>query len=88
MIVEQFSNDNNENLVQYKNFIQCTVIKNHISFRDNPNKAEVRAMNKSCLPDFKYFKNKKKTKILIHGFGDNVKESYMVPILKDGLYYL
>ncbi|XP_065205840.1 pancreatic lipase-related protein 2-like [Planococcus citri] len=58
-------------------------VKFYLFTRDNANKAEVRSMNKSCLPVFKYFKNKKKTKILIHGFGDNVKESYMVPTLKD-----
>lgn len=41
-------------------------------------------MNGSCKPLFKYFKSQRKTKILIHGFGDNVKESFMAPALRDG----
>lgn len=41
-------------------------------------------MNKSCKPVFKFFKGQRKTKFLIHGFGDNVRESYMAPALRDG----
>lgn len=41
-------------------------------------------MNESCLPVFKYFKKARRTKVLIHGFGDNAEDSLMYPILRDG----
>ncbi|KAG8335782.1 hypothetical protein J6590_060000 [Homalodisca vitripennis] len=52
--------------------------------KDNPKRAEKRAMNDTCLPVFKYFKPQRKSKVLVHGFGDNAADSLMFPILRDG----
>ncbi|KAE8741593.1 hypothetical protein FOCC_FOCC012886 [Frankliniella occidentalis] len=51
--------------------------------RDNPDRPERRAMNKTCLPTFENFKASRPTAVLIHGFGDNLQDSYMLPLLKD-----
>lgn len=56
----------------------------YICSRENPNRAERRFLNETCLPVFKYFKPKKKSKVLIHGFGDDAEDSLMFPILRDG----
>lgn len=41
-------------------------------------------MNRTCLPNFRMFHADRPTAVLIHGFGDNLQESYMIPLLKDG----
>ncbi|KAJ1523793.1 hypothetical protein ONE63_001624 [Megalurothrips usitatus] len=51
--------------------------------RTNPDRPERRAMNSTCLPTFHTFQADRGTAVLIHGFGDNLQESYMVPLLKD-----
>lgn len=53
-------------------------------FRENPKRAERRSLNETCLPVFKYFKPKRKSKVLVHGFGDSAEDSLMFPILRDG----
>lgn len=53
-------------------------------FRENPTRAEMRSMNESCLPVFKYYKPQRKSKVLVHGFGDSAENSLMFPILRDG----
>lgn len=54
--------------------------------RDNPKKAEMQTMDKNCLPVFKYFRPQRKSKILVHGFGDSAEDSLMFPLLRDGMY--
>lgn len=55
-------------------------------FRDNPTKAEMQTMDKNCLPIFKYFRSQRKSKVLVHGFGDSAEDSLMFPLLRDGRY--
>lgn len=55
-------------------------------YRDNPTKAEMQTMDKNCLPIFKYFRPQRKSKILVHGFGDSAEDSLMFPLLRDGTY--
>lgn len=56
--------------------------------RDNPTRAEMQTMDKNCMPIFKYFRSQKKTKILVHGFGDSAEDSLMFPLLRDGMHTL
>nr|CAD7394098.1 unnamed protein product [Timema cristinae] len=58
-------------------------IQFHLYTRENREQAEVGILNKTCLPNFSNFRPKRPTKVLVHGFGDNVRESYMVPLLKE-----
>ncbi|RZF45329.1 hypothetical protein LSTR_LSTR010416 [Laodelphax striatellus] len=62
---------------------QVENVEFYLYSRHNPNRAEKRTMNASCLPVFKYFKAARPSKFLIHGFGDSVQDSIMYPILKD-----
>lgn len=64
--------------------LNCINKLNLVVFRENPKRAERRSMNESCLPVFKYFKPQRKSKLLVHGFGDNAADSLMFPILRDG----
>lgn len=54
--------------------------------RDNPTKAELQTMDKKCLPMFTYFRPQRKSKVLVHGFGDSAEDSLMFPLLRDGMY--
>nr|CAD7409252.1 unnamed protein product [Timema poppensis] len=58
-------------------------IQFHLYTRENREQAEVGTLNKTFLPSFSNFRPKRPTKVLVHGFGDNVRESYMVPLLKE-----
>ncbi|XP_050546295.1 lipase member H-like [Daktulosphaira vitifoliae] len=58
-------------------------IKFYLYTRDNPIRAEVQSMDKNCLPIFKYFRPQRKTKVLVHGFGDSASDSIMFPLLRD-----
>lgn len=46
----------------------------------------MQTMDKKCLPVFKYFRSQRKSKVLVHGFGDSAEDSLMFPLLKDGNY--
>lgn len=54
-------------------------------YRDNPIKAEEQLMDKKCLPVFKYYRPERKSKVLVHGFGDSATDSIMFPLLRDGM---
>lgn len=56
--------------------------------RDNPTRPEMQTMDTNCLPVFKYFHPQRKSKILVHGFGDSAEDSLMFPLLRDGMYEL
>lgn len=56
--------------------------------RENPTRAEMQTLDKKCLPIFKYFRPQRKTKVLVHGFGDSAEDSLMFPLLRDGMYLL
>lgn len=58
-------------------------IKFYLYTRDNPTRAEMQTMDKNCLPIFKYFRSQRKTKVLVHGFGDSAEDSLMFPLLRD-----
>ncbi|XP_050420598.1 lipase member H-like [Adelges cooleyi] len=58
-------------------------IKFYLYTRDNPIKAEEQLMDKKCLPVFKYFRPERKSKVLVHGFGDSATDSIMFPLLRD-----
>lgn len=45
----------------------------------------MQTMDKNCLPIFKYFRSQRKTKVLVHGFGDSAEDSLMFPLLRDGI---
>lgn len=59
----------------------------HVKFmlytRKNPKEPEIRSMTADCKPVFKNFKPSRRTKFLVHGFGDNHDESLMYPLLRD-----
>lgn len=57
------------------------------SYRDNPTRAEMQTMDKDCLPIFKYFRPQRKSKVLVHGFGDSAEDSLMFPLLRDGMHF-
>jgi hypothetical protein len=44
----------------------------------------MQTMDKKCLPIFKYFRSQRKSKVLVHGFGDSAEDSLMFPLLRDG----
>lgn len=46
----------------------------------------MQTMDKKCLPIFKYFRSQRKSKILVHGFGDSAEDSLMFPLLRDGMH--
>lgn len=46
----------------------------------------MQTMDKNCLPIFKYFRSQRKTKVLVHGFGDSAEDSLMFPLLRDGIH--
>lgn len=46
----------------------------------------MQTMDKNCLPVFQYFRPQRKTKVLVHGFGDSAEDSLMFPLLRDGMY--
>lgn len=48
----------------------------------------MQTMDKDCLPIFKYFRPQRKSKMLVHGFGDSAEDSLMFPLLRDGMYYV
>lgn len=71
--------------IKFQKFIKIKVWHITSQYRDNPTKAEMQTMDKNCLPIFKYFRSQRKTKILVHGFGDSAEDSLMFPLLRDGM---
>ncbi|KAI5750754.1 hypothetical protein M8J77_001006 [Diaphorina citri] len=66
-----------------KSEIDYNDVKFMLYTRKNPKDPEVRSMTAECKPVFKHFKPSRRTKILVHGFGDNSDESLMFPLLRD-----
>ncbi|KAJ8875390.1 hypothetical protein PR048_023285 [Dryococelus australis] len=58
-------------------------VRFYLYTRDNRDEPEVGTINDTCRPVFQHFRSSRRTKVLVHGFGDSVADSYMVPLLKD-----